>query len=89
MERSAQLKEFYVAVFCALVAVNIRVSAEKTGWLCESAFSNDIPAVFFTGQKIIDACISMRNDLLNKNGKGNENFRSCTLLPDRQCIASR
>lgn len=82
-------KEFFLVAFYGLLMVNIQVISEKTGWLCDSAFYEDTPAVYFDGQEIINACISMNDDLTANNAKYNEHLRSCTLLPDRQCIASR
>ena len=88
IKRAVSMKEFFLVVFYGLVAFD-KVSSEKTGWLCDSALYEDTPAVYFDGQQITNACISMRNDLTDEKAKDNEHFRSCSLLPDRQCIASR
>ena len=88
IKKAISIKKFFLVVLYGLVAFN-KVSSEKTGWLCDSAFYEDTPAVYFDGQEITNACVSMRKDLTDKKALDNENFRSCTLLPDRQCIASR
>ena len=92
VRRSFLLSEFCVVVyFFGFVAIFREVSAEKSGWLCESAFHDDTPAVYFKGQEVINACVPMIEDnkVRNKKTKGNEHIRSCSLLPERQCIASR
>ena len=77
------MKKFFLVAFYGLIVINIQVSTEKTGWLCDNAFYEDTPAVYFDGQEIINACISMQQ------GEINEHLKSCSLLPNRQCIASR
>ena len=84
-----KMRVYLCIAFIVIFSINVdKVWAEKSGWLCDEAFSEDIPAVYFPGMDIIDACISMRVKNGNKN-QGDENIRSCTLQPDRQCIASR
>ena len=86
VRRSFLLSVLYCFGF---VAIFRKVSAEKSGWLCESAFHDDTPAVYFEGQEIINACVSMNDKFRDIKDKNNKHWRSCSLLPDRQCIASR
>ena len=86
------MKVYFCVIFIFIGSPLVdKVFAEKTGWLCDKAFNEDIPAVYFPGMDIINACISMRLDkFLSKEGKyPNQEIRSCTLQPDRQCMASR
>ena len=88
------MKVYFCVIFIFIgLPLVYKVSAEKTGWLCDKAFGEDIPAVYFPDMDIINACLSMRMDEVLSTKRpatgGNEKIRSCTLQPDRQCIASR
>ena len=82
LSKILKMRVYLCIAFIVISSINVdKVWAEKSGWLCDEAFSEDIPAVYFPGMDIIDACISMQ--------AGNKKIRTCTLQPDRQCIASR
>ena len=91
LSKILKMRVYLCIAFIVISSINVdKVWAEKSGWLCDEAFSEDIPAVYFPGLDIINACISMRlDDFLRAEGNSNVEIRSCTLQPDRQCMASR